>query len=218
MQIYILLGAPGVGKGTVAEVLCEGDDYYQLSTGQLFRDEIAAESELGLEVKGYIDKGELVPDATVVNVAAKAISEKIGKVKGVFLDGFPRTVPQAEALDATLDGLDEKLTGTIVLSADEDLLITRLVERRMCRGCGALFNLRYAPPKKEGVCDQCGGELYQRSDDSEKTVRNRLEVYEEQTQPLVDFYAETGRVKKIHLDNDLKRTLDAVYSFMAECS
>ena len=218
MQIFILLGAPGVGKGTNAKLLCDTGEFEQYSTGQTFRDEIAVGSDLGTTVTRFMDSGELVPDEIVVEVAASYLTKKKeAGANGVLLDGFPRTVPQAEALERTLADLDLPLSGVVVLEAPEELLLARLTGRRCCRSCPAIFHLEFAPPKKDGVCDQCGGELYQRDDDSIETVRNRLVVYEEKTAPLVDFYTTRGCLGTAPVINDDDLNMKKIRAVMAVC-
>ena len=203
MKIYILLGPPGAGKGTYAKPLCKEYGFEQYSTGQVFRDEMAAETPLGLKVESYLSTGSLVPDEIVVEVAANYLKNKKKEgCNGMLLDGFPRTVPQAEALEKTLNELDLPLTGAVLLDADWDLLITRLTGRRVCKGCGATYHIVNIPPKVEGICDNCGGPLHQREDDSSETVKNRLDIYEEQTAPLIAFYESKGLLSRTQMSGD----------------
>lgn len=216
MQIFILLGAPGAGKGTNAQPLCDSGEFEQYSTGQTFREEIAAGSELGLKVKSYMDAGDLVPDEVVVEVAANYLKRKKETgAKGILLDGFPRTVPQAEALEKTLAALELSLTGAIVLTAPEELILSRLTGRRCCRGCPATFHVEILKPKVDGVCDQCGGVLYQRDDDSAETVRNRLAVYEEKTAPLVNFYDSRNKLGTVMVTNEIPSNTKKIRAAMA---
>lgn len=204
MKIFILLGPPGVGKGTNAKPLCKNFGFVQYSTGQVFREEIAAQSPLGLKVKEYLDSGALVPDDIVVEVAAGYLAQKKAEgCSGVLLDGFPRTVPQAEALEKTLSSLNLPLTGAILLDADEGLLVRRLTGRRVCRGCDATYHVVRIPPKVEGVCDVCSGELYQRKDDHPDTVKDRLKVYHELTEPLIEFYESRNALERTDLNGDV---------------
>lgn len=187
----IFLGPPGAGKGTQSEFICRDYSVVQLSTGDIFRYNMKNNTPLGLEAKGYIEKGQLVPDEVVINM----IKGELGKPElagGYLLDGFPRTVPQAEALEKLLADLGHKLDCTLVLEVPADNLVARLTARRTCRVCGKSYHLVFNPPKQEGICDVEGGELYQRDDDKEETVRARLKVYENQTKPLIDFYNSRG--------------------------
>ncbi len=183
----ILLGPPGVGKGTQAQLLADHYGLVQISTGDLLRQAVKEETPLGLEAKQYLDDGELVPDEIVLNLVRNTLEER--RCQDAFiLDGFPRTIPQAEGLENILDEMDASLDRVIVLDIDDEVVVQRLSNRRSCRNCGAIYNLNYNPPEKEGVCDQCGGELYQRDDDKPETIRHRIRVYKEQTAPLIEFY------------------------------
>jgi adenylate kinase len=192
----ILLGPPGAGKGTQAGRIVEEYGIPHVSTGDILRGAVKNQTQMGLEAKKYMDAGELVPDSVVIGIVKDRLQEP-DTAKGFLMDGFPRTTPQAEALDAALDGLGRAVTKTIVVLVEEEELVRRLSGRRICRVCQAPFHVVFNPPKKEGVCDKCGGELYQRDDDSEATVRNRLEVYRNQTEPLIDYYDQAGLVARI---------------------
>ena len=192
----ILLGAPGAGKGTQAGRIVAEYGIPHISTGDILRAAVAKQTKMGLEAKKFMDAGELVPDSVVIGIVKDRLQEP-DTAKGFLMDGFPRTIPQAEALDEALDGLGRAVTKVIVLLVDEELILRRLTGRRVCRSCQAPFHVSFTKPKKEGVCDNCGGELYQRDDDTEATVRNRLEVYRKQTEPLVDYYDRVGVVVRI---------------------
>lgn len=192
----ILLGPPGAGKGTQATRIVADYKIPHISTGDILRAAVKNQTPLGLEAKKYMDAGELVPDSVVIGIVRDRLQES-DTAKGFLMDGFPRTIPQAEALDAALEALGRAVTKVLVLLVDEELLVRRLTGRRICRSCQTPFHVYFNPPKVEGVCDKCGGELYQRDDDSEETVRNRLEVYRRQTEPLIDYYDRAGVVARI---------------------
>ncbi len=192
----VFLGPPGAGKGTQARELAQEWRVPQVSTGDMLREAVAAGTPLGTEAKRFMDQGALVPDAVMIGL----IAERLGRpdaARGFILDGFPRTIGQAEALGSLLKDLGRPLDGVINFEVSEPELIRRLTGRRVCRGCGHSFHVVSNPPKRDGVCDACGGELYQRSDDSEATVRNRLEVYRRQTSPLLDYYRERGLLTSV---------------------
>lgn len=186
-MIVILLGPPGVGKGTQGVLLCEGLGYTHLSTGDLLRQARREGTPLGQEAQRFMDRGELVPDAVIVGMVREALATVEG---GVVLDGFPRTVAQAEALDAVLAEVGAAVDQVVVLEADDEVLVQRLSGRRSCPECGAVYNVYFNPPATEGRCDRCGAELEHRADDHPETVANRLEVYRRQTAPLVAYYGE----------------------------
>jgi adenylate kinase len=192
----ILLGAPGAGKGTQASRIVADYGIPHISTGDILRGAVANGTKMGLEAKKHMDAGELVPDEVVIGIVKDRLREP-DTAKGFLMDGFPRTIPQAEALDKALDALDRTITKVIVLLVDEELILKRLTGRRVCRQCQTPFHIYFNKPKKEGVCDKCGGELYQRDDDTEATVKNRLEVYRKQTEPLVDHYDRAGVVVRV---------------------
>ena len=192
----ILLGPPGAGKGTQAGRIAAEYGIPHVSTGDILRSAVKNQTQMGLEAKKYMDAGELVPDSVVIGIVRDRLQEP-DTARGFLMDGFPRTIPQAEELDAVLEGLGRGVTKTLVILVDEDDLVRRLTGRRICRVCQAPFHVMFNPPKREGVCDKCGGELYQRDDDSEATVRNRLEVYRNQTEPLIGYYDEAGVVARI---------------------
>ncbi|KZZ85518.1 MULTISPECIES: adenylate kinase [Bacillaceae] len=200
----VLMGLPGAGKGTQAEQITEEYHIPHISTGDMFRAAMKEETELGLQAKSFIDKGELVPDEVTIGI----VRERLGKddcEKGFLLDGFPRTVAQAEALETILSDLGKKLDHVINIDVDKSILMERLTGRRICKNCGATYHLVFNPPAKEGVCDKCGGELYQRADDNEETVSNRLEVNVKQSKPLLDFYSEKGYVREINGQQDITK-------------
>jgi adenylate kinase len=193
----ILLGAPGAGKGTQAVALVKEKGLAHVASGDLFRDNLSRGTELGNIAKTYMDKGELVPD----DVTVKMVLDRIARpdcASGFLLDGFPRTIPQAEALDKALSGEGKEIGKAVSVAVPNEQLIKRLSGRWICRGCQAPFHMVDAPPKEAGKCDHCGGELYQRDDDNEPTVRNRLEVYMNQTAPLIEFYKKQGKVLEVN--------------------
>lgn len=183
----ILLGPPGCGKGTQAKILIDTYHIPQISTGDILREAIKKESPLGVEAKTHMDQGSLVPDHLVI----KIIEERLKLAdcnRGFVLDGFPRTVAQAEALDTTLSEMGSKLEYVFSIEVDDGELVRRLTGRRVCRKCGESYHIEFNPPRQEGLCDSCQGKLYQRDDDKEETIRNRLKVYQDQTSPLINFY------------------------------
>ncbi|WP_175407574.1 adenylate kinase [Streptomyces sp. TRM64462] len=193
----VLVGPPGAGKGTQAAFLAKNLSIPHISTGDLFRANISQGTELGKQAKAYMDAGNLVPDEVTIGMA-KDRMEQPDAVNGFLLDGFPRNVAQAQALDAMLDAEGMKLDAVLDLEVSEDEVVKRIAGRRICRNDSAhVFHATYTPPKQEGVCDICGGELYQRDDDSEDTVRTRLEVYHTQTEPIIDHYKAQGLVVTI---------------------
>ena len=197
----LVLGKPGAGKGSVAEVLVEKHpELIHLSTGDLFRREMREETELGLLAKSFIDKGHLVPDQ-VTNDIVKSVLEK-NPEKSYLFDGYPRTVNQALALKENMAALGMKLDGVFDLEVDDDLVITRLSSRRVCKSCGAIYNTRNHNPKVEGICDVCGGPVIQRADDLAEAIKERLVVYANQTKPLIDYYLNEGLLFKVHGEAD----------------
>ena len=192
----VLLGAPGAGKGTQAKILVEKYGIPQISTGDLLRAAVAAGTALGKEARSYMDKGELVPDSVVLGMVEERLKQDDCK-KGYILDGFPRNTKQAEALDKMLSPLNMSLTAALSVDVPFDDLMKRLTGRRTCKACGQMYNVYFNAPKKEGVCDKCGGELFQRDDDKEETIKKRLEVYNAQTAPLIDYYDKKGILKSV---------------------
>ncbi len=192
----IFLGPPGGGKGTQAQLLVKEFGIPQISTGDMLRDAVKRGTELGKLAKKYMDEGKLVPDEVVIGIIKERLSQDDTK-KGFILDGFPRTVPQAEALDRLLEEMGRGLTAVVLIDVPKEELLRRLTGRRTCSKCGKMYHIEFSPPKKEGVCDECGGELYQRDDDKEETILKRLEVYESQTLPLVDYYEKKGILKRV---------------------
>jgi adenylate kinase len=192
----VWLGPPGAGKGTQAKLLQDEFGACQISTGDILRKAVAEQTTLGEEASGYINRGALVPDDVIVNLVAERLKERDCE-NGFILDGFPRTIPQAEGLDRILKTAGLSLNGVLSVQVPESIIIERLAGRRTCRSCGALSHMVFNPPKKAGVCDRCGGELYQRDDDREETIANRLKVYEKQTAPLANYYRERGLLREI---------------------
>lgn len=192
----VLLGPPGAGKGTQAAKIIEEYSVPHISTGDIFRKNLKEGTPLGVKAKGYMDQGLLVPDELVVDLVKDRLLEEDCK-DGFMLDGFPRTVFQAEELEKELTRLDQTLNAVININVDAELLFKRLTGRRICKSCGATYHIYFNPTKSEGVCDKCGGELYQRDDDQETTVKKRLEVYQDQTQPLIDYYKDKGTLVDI---------------------
>ena len=196
------MGGPGAGKGTQASPLVEKFHFPHISTGDMFRAAIKNGTELGLKAKSFMDAGGLVPDEVTIGIVAERLALP-DCADGFLLDGFPRTLAQGVALGQILDRLGMKLDGVINIEVGEDVLIPRLTGRRVCRKCGASYHMIFNKPEKEGVCGQCAGELYQRSDDNVETAQNRLNVYNLQTQPLIDFYQEQELVKRINGDQPI---------------
>ncbi len=192
MQL-VLLGAPGSGKGTLAADLKNIYNIPHISTGDIFRKNISDNTELGSKANEYISKGQLVPDDITIDMVAERLSEP-DCVNGFLLDGFPRTIPQADALADIMKRLDRDITAVINVTISDELVLRRLTNRRVCSKCGFSYNLISLPPKKDGICDKCGGEVIQREDDSEDTIRNRLATYHKQTQPLVEYYRDLGLI------------------------
>ena len=189
----VMLGAPGAGKGTQAKMIAAKYDIPHISTGDIFRSNIKNGTPLGLEAKSYIDKGQLVPDSITVGMVESRLEEDDCK-KGYILDGFPRTLAQAEALDEMLAKKNEKIDAVISVVVDDEIIKDRVSSRRVCEKCGASFNVKYKPTKVEGVCDLCGGTVVQRADDNAETVQARLVTYYENTKPLIDFYNAKGLI------------------------
>lgn len=192
-MIVVFLGPPGAGKGTQAKLLSQRLGFLHLSTGDILREAVKKQTPLGIKAKEYMDRGELVPD----NLIIALIEEYLPKEGGVILDGFPRTIAQAEALENTLSAKGKKVSKVLLFDSPDEVIIDRLSGRRVCSNCGAVYHIKYNPPKKEGVCDLCGGSLVQREDDKEEVIKNRLEVYKRQTQPLIDFYKKKGIIYRL---------------------
>ncbi len=205
----ILLGPPGAGKGTQAKMLMDKYDIPQISTGDILRAAVKDGTEMGRQAKEYMDAGKLVPDEVIIGIVKDRLKEDDCQ-NGYMLDGFPRTVPQAEALDAMLKEMDSKIDHVISIEVPDEELIERLTGRRTCRECGSGFHLKFDPPKTEGVCDKCGGELYQRDDDNVETVTNRLKVYKDQTQPLIDYYQGQGLIRPIDGMGGIKEIFERI--------
>lgn len=198
------MGLPGAGKGTQAERIVAQYSIPHISTGDMFRAAMKEGTELGLKAKSFMDKGELVPDEVTIGIVRERLSKEDCQT-GFLLDGFPRTVPQAEALEQILESFNKKINYVINIDVDKDILMERLTGRRICKNCGATYHLVFNPPANEGVCDRCGGELYQRADDNAETVQNRLDVNIQQSQPLLDFYDSKGYLQTINGQQDIEK-------------
>ncbi|MBA2873139.1 adenylate kinase [Anoxybacillus calidus] len=205
----VLMGLPGAGKGTQAEKIVEKYGIPHISTGDMFRAAIKEGTALGLKAKSYMDRGDLVPDEVTIGIVRERLS-KDDCQKGFLLDGFPRTVAQAEALENILAELNRSIDYVINIDVDKDILMERLTGRRICKDCGATYHLVFNPPAQSGVCDKCGGELYQRADDNEETVANRLEVNLKQTKPLLDFYQEKGYLRNINGQQEIDKVFEDI--------
>jgi adenylate kinase len=193
----ILLGPPGVGKGTQAKLLIDRFGIPQISTGDILRAAVKGLTPMGVKAKGFMDSGALVPDAVVIGIVEERLAQA-DCATGFILDGFPRTVAQADALKQVLSGLGLAIDHVVSLSVDQDELLKRLTGRRACQGCGAVYHVDFAPPKNSGRCDACSGELYQREDDKETTILHRLQVYHEQTAPLIAYYDSCGLLRSVN--------------------
>ncbi len=205
----IMLGPPGAGKGTQARMLAEKYGIPQVSTGDILREEVKKESDLGKQAKSYMDQGELVPDKLIIDMILKWFDNGEGK-KGYIMDGFPRTVAQAVAFASALSERGEEIDGVINIEVDEQELIHRLSGRRTCSKCGAMHHIHFDPPEEEGLCDACKGELITRDDDREETVINRLKVYRKQTEPLIDYYKGSGVIKTVDGMGSIEEILERV--------
>lgn len=192
----ILLGPPGAGKGTQAKSISNKYNVPHISTGDIFRKNISEKTPLGIEAKGYIDKGLLVPDSLTIDIVKDRLKWEDCK-NGFLLDGFPRTVSQAEALDEVLSGMGEKLDTTLLIHVPKEFILERMTGRRVCVSCGASYHVKFNPPQTEGICNFCGGKVAQRKDDTEETVAERLTVYDAQTEPLIDFYKKQSILKAV---------------------
>lgn len=214
----VLLGPPGAGKGTQAKLLQEKFAACQISTGDILRKAVAEQTPLGKEAAQYIDRGALVPDDVIVELVAGRLKDK-DCAEGFILDGFPRTIPQAESLDRILQRMTLSLNRVLSMQVPRNVIIERLSGRRSCKNCGGLFHVTFSPPAKEGLCDRCGGELYQRHDDEEETVANRLDVYEKQTAPLANYYRERNLLREIDgvgtVDEIRARVIEALGDLVA---
>lgn len=216
--MYILLmGPPGAGKGTQAEKLIRDYGIPQISTGDMFRAAVKSGTALGKEAKSYMDKGQLVPDSVTVGIVKERLSQEDVK-SGWILDGFPRTTQQASSLDAILHELGISLTAVLSIKANKDDLVKRISGRLVCKSCGASFHKEFRAPKVEGVCDNCGGELYQRADDNEATVAERLSVYESATAPLIDYYKVSGKYYEIDGDQSMDKVYDDIKEALKKAS
>jgi adenylate kinase len=205
----ILLGAPGAGKGTQAKIISEKLEIPHISTGDIFRANIKGNTPLGMKVKEYLDNGELVPDELTVEI----VKDRLGNddcAKGYILDGFPRTIPQAEYLDKVLSEMNTSIDLALLIDVKDEDIITRMSGRRVCTNCGATYNIVFNPPKVEGICDSCNSEVIQRADDSAETVLNRLETYHKQTQPLIDYYKKANKLVVAEGAEEVKDTTERV--------
>lgn len=209
----IMLGAPGAGKGTQAKMIADKYQVPHISTGDIFRANIKNGTELGKEAKKYMDQGLLVPDELTVKILLDRVANP-DCANGYVLDGFPRTIPQAEVLDNALVELGDKIDYAINVDVPDENIIKRMGGRRACLSCGATYHMEHVPPKKEGVCDVCGQELVLRDDDKPETVKNRLDVYHKQTQPLIDFYSNKGVLKTVDGTVDMKDVFAAIVAIL----
>ena len=209
----IMLGAPGAGKGTQAKMIADKYQIPHISTGDIFRANIKNGTELGKEAKSYMDKGLLVPDELTVKILLDRVANKDCE-NGYVLDGFPRTIPQATVLEEALAKTGDKIDYAVNVDVPDENIIKRMSGRRACLKCGATYHIEHIPPKKDGVCDVCGEALVLRDDDKEETVKNRLEVYHKQTQPLIDFYSERGVLKVVDGTVDMKAVFASIVAIL----
>ena len=209
----IMLGAPGAGKGTQAKKIAEKYQIPHISTGDIFRANIKNGTELGKKAKTYMDQGALVPDELVVDLVVDRVAQEDAK-NGYVLDGFPRTIPQAEALDAALEKINDKVDYAIDVDVPDENIINRMSGRRACVSCGGTYHIVYNPTKEEGVCDACGGKLILRDDDQPETVKNRLKVYHEQTQPLIEYYQKKNILKSVDGTQDMSKVFSDIIAIL----
>jgi len=214
IRAIILLGAPGAGKGTVAEAIRGSTPYVHVSTGDMLREAVKQGTAVGKTAEAFMKKGELVPDAVILQIVSERLNA--GPRDSAYLfDGFPRTLEQAEMLDASFETLGAKLQRVFLLDVDKAVVLERLTGRRICRSCGANFHVKNIPPKRVGVCDQCGGELYQRADDTEATILNRFAVFEKQNAGLIDYYLKSGLLMRIDSSRHRDLTVADIMKAMA---
>ncbi len=211
----IMLGAPGAGKGTQAKKIAERYGLPHVSTGDIFRANIKNGTELGMEAKKYMDQGMLVPDELTVKILLDRVAQEDCK-NGYILDGFPRTIPQAEVLDKALTELGDKIDYAVNVHVPDENIVNHMSGRRACVSCGGTYHVVYAPTKKEGICDACGGELILRDDDKPETVQKRLAVYHEQTQPLIDFYQNKGILVEVDGTKEMAEVFEAIVAILGE--
>ena len=209
----IMLGAPGAGKGTQAKMIADKYGIPHVSTGDIFRANIKNGTELGKQAKEYMDKGLLVPDELTVKILLDRVAQDDCK-NGYVLDGFPRTIPQAEVLENALNELGDKIDFAVNVDVPDENIVRRMSGRRACLKCGATYHIEHIPPKQEGICDTCGSELVLRDDDKPETVQNRLKVYHEQTQPLIDFYTERKVLKTVDGTKDMKEVFADIIAIL----
>ena len=209
----IMLGAPGAGKGTQAQMIADKYNILHISTGDIFRANIKNGTELGKKAKEYMDKGQLVPDELTVELLLDRVANEDCK-NGYVLDGFPRTIPQADVLDSELTKLGDKVDYAINVDVPDENIVNRMSGRRACLKCGATYHIKHIPPKTEGICDKCGSELVLRDDDKPETVQNRLSVYHEQTQPLIDYYDKKNILKTVDGTKDMQEVFDNIVGIL----
>ncbi|QWR76032.1 adenylate kinase [Candidatus Magnetomonas plexicatena] len=210
----VLLGAPGAGKGTQAKMLIDKFGIPQISTGDILRKHVADGTALGKEAKGFMDRGELVADSVVIGMVKDRLSQSDCKA-GFILDGFPRNTAQAATLDGVLESLGMPLTRALSVDVDFDILMKRLTGRRTCKGCNQMYNVFFSASKAEGKCDKCGGDLYQRDDDKEDTIKKRLDVYKAQTEPLIDYYGKKGILKRVDGVGDINAIFSKITTMLS---
>lgn len=213
MQAIVLLGAPGAGKGTIAEGIKTATRYVHVSTGDMLREAVKAGRPVGLEAKSYMEKGELVPDAVIMRIVTERLDQGPRDAQYMF-DGFPRTLEQARLLDEVLAAHGGRIEHVFLLDVPRDILVDRLAGRRVCRNCGAVYHVRNIPPRKAGVCDACGGPLYQRPDDTEETVLNRLDVFKKQTQGLIEYYEKKGALARVNAGQKKEKTQSEILAIL----
>lgn len=211
----ILLGAPGAGKGTQAKFLSEKYGIPQISTGDMLREAVSKGTELGKKAREFMNQGKLVPDEIVVGIVKERLRESDCE-RGFILDGFPRTIAQAEALDRIMAEMGKKIDAVININVPEEEIVKRIVNRRICRKCGAIYHLIYDPPKNNGICDKCGGELYQRDDDKENVVRERFKVYRKNTEPLIEYYKKKGILFDVDGTKDIEKVKAEILSVLGK--
>ena len=210
----IMLGAPGAGKGTQAKMIAEKYGIPHISTGDIFRANIKNATELGMEAKKYMDEGKLVPDELTVKILLDRVAQDDCK-NGYVLDGFPRTIPQAEVLTAALEKMNDAVDFAIDVNVPDENIVNRMSGRRACLTCGATYHIVHIPPKQEGICDKCGSALVLRDDDKPETVLNRLKVYHDQTQPLIDYYTEKGILKTVDGTKDMQEVFEQIVRILS---